>query len=175
MGEPIKISISKNHLEELLKADPKVFVQLETMACEKIAEEITRKVSTGAGSISKALKGEFEKSMAELTRQAAYGHVTNSVQNAINTAVDKAIASGVRAAQNKVYEEVQARVIELVTAGQRRIEREIADRIEKATKLLNEATQQAADEFMRAIPDRIEKQARASFIDVIREAKGVTG
>lgn len=165
MGEPIKMLVGKNALEELLKSDPKVFVELESMACEKIAEEITRKVTADTGKVAAQGKAVIDKAIGSIMEQ--YGSRYRFPEEA-----KAQITLAVKAAIDTHYASMKDHFLGDIRQEFRRV---MTDRTNEAVKVLNDTTQKAMDHFMAGLADRVEKQARATFIDVIREAKGVTG
>lgn len=166
--DPIKVSVSTSQLKALLEADPKVYAQLESMACEKIGEEITRKLVRDSSSIHKAIEAKLK---AEMQRYAYASSLPAAAKEAIAVAVNNVVRDTLASS----VATFKADLSKIVLAEGQRLARATDDLIKQKTTLLNQSTQKALDDMMKTSADRFEKQARASFIDVIREAKGVVG
>ncbi|MGH6754917.1 MAG: hypothetical protein ACREDP_22390 [Bradyrhizobium sp.] len=170
MTSPIKVSVSTNDLRTLLQEDAKVYAELESMACEKIAEEITRKVTSEKSSIKKNIQTHFEAASREVASQYRASYTfPGEARQAIAEAVDKAITTRTDA----VITQAKKELADLGASQRRLFENTLAEKVKQAEAALEEVAGRKLQAFERSIADIVEKQARASFIDVIREARGV--
>lgn len=164
--DQIKVVVSTSQLRTMLEADPKVYAQLEAMACEKIAEEITRKLIATSGAVHKQIEAQLK---TEMSRYSYASSLPAAAKDAIQTAVNKVVRDQLTELTNTFKTDLGR----IVAAENDRLKKIVDQRIEAASEKLDGMVKQASENFNRLSADRIEKQARATFIEVIREAKSV--
>ena len=69
MSEPVQIQVSTGALKRILEDDPAILLKLQSMACEKIGEEIVRKVKdrTNSDEIDRLVNKVMDTAQADLS------------------------------------------------------------------------------------------------------------
>lgn len=150
---PIHIRIPTASLRQLLESEPDIKAQLESMACEKIAEEITRKV----------VSGRFEQALDAKLADVA-------------KAVTDQYSARYRFPQEAKNEITRATSAALKESGEQ-IKRELRHEATVLTndikiKLDNHIAEQHA-QWQAKIQASIRQIARAEFISVMQDVKKV--
>lgn len=155
-NKPLELRVPTASLKTILEQNPDVLLKLESIACEKIAEEIVRKSRTQA---VHAYEAKLQEVAMKVTREfsANYSKKHNFPEEARSTV--EAIAMD----KVKAYFEIEGRVL---SARLKKL-------VEEQHAGLAIAIQNTIDAKVQVAFTDIKRQARAEFIEVLQAAKAV--
>lgn len=158
MSEPIQVRVPTDSLRKILQENPPVMLKLESMACEKIAEEIMRK----------ATASDLKKLTEDTVRNATDG-VTRAMKDSskwpepLKKAVMDTVLSALKEQRVNMIKEFQAELMRLE-----------AERVEAWDKQLRVAVNSHYAGFQAEVDQyraTIKQEARAAFFEVLQEAR----
>jgi hypothetical protein len=160
VNDPIELRVSTASLRKLLDGNPEVRLKLDAMACEKIAEELKRKVDAG---------------LADLEQQAT--RIVNAAFQKADTAMQASIRSKwefPEATKVIIRDVAKGAVDEVMAQTIRACKVMLDNRGSDIDKLLAAKFAAAEARYVDRLPALIRNAARAEFMSVIAEVKSAT-
>ena len=147
MSDIIQINVGTDYLRKIIDENPEAKLKLESMASEKIAEEIVRKVKiTSIESIEVRLRKSLEEAFSiRIDQFKDRWKFPAEAKVIINTLVKEAIDSHFAAK-----------------------ERELSAKVDKA---INDRTEELVLRVLTRVPPTVKETARTEFLSVLKEVK----
>lgn len=162
MTDQIQIRVSTSALRRLLEETPDLLLKVESMACEKIAEELNREIDKFQHTRKASVVSELEK---EIKAKINYdlsskyrlpNEVMATIREVVGTVAKETLKKERDTALREITEEARKKIGPLVTEAQ--------------TQLYNELNKEY-DRQRREQQNAIRQMAREEFLSVLREAK----
>lgn len=157
MTERIAVQVPTKTLRKLLDENPEVVAELQSLACEKIAEELYRKArNTSQVSIERSAKDAIARAFSEYNRTYR---------------LPPKVAEMVR---DEVGREIETRLESERRSARFTFDSTIREKTQDAVKVLQDAVDGMYAKHRDQMQAEIRKIAREEFLSVISEVKGLT-